>query len=127
MHNTDTKNLGSIHNRGGIILPIIILGALVFVFLRVDLKTAFESEQFKKNKAYVTNFIKDTIGDKFFETPSNPDTNKTAHFDFSSFLPLPQIKNMDIKAPTSQNSENTKIDAKEGELEADTSGYRTVR
>lgn len=126
MHTTTAnKDLKSTLIRGGIILPIIIVGALAFVFVRVDLRATFESEQFKKNKAYVQNLIEDTIGDKFFETNTNPDTNKTATFNLSSFLP--QINMTNTSNSNLQNSQEVKTNNEEGGLDSNTSGFSTVR
>jgi hypothetical protein len=108
--------------RGGInLLPIILIAVIIYIIIKVDIQSVFESEQFKKNKSYVQNLIKTEVGEKFFKTSSNPDTNKSATFDLKSFLP--QIN--DINTPVNLNTESS-IPEEENFRDQDT-GYSNNR
>ena len=96
------------------LMPIILIGAIIFILFRTDMKSFFESEQFKKN----TNYIKTSITNvwnkysekaklDFFKAPSAEGTNKTKFFNLNNFLPQTSIQNNALQNASSLNQNPT--------------------
>ncbi|MCC6323731.1 hypothetical protein IT400_02975 [Candidatus Nomurabacteria bacterium] len=117
-------------NHGGLnFLPLIIIGIIVFVFVRYDLKSIFESEQFNRNVNYIKGYFTTTIGKysgeveaNFLKTNVKQNINKTSTFDFNSFFP--QINNK-IVNPNDTGDDATNTVAP-NQREDSSEGYRTL-
>lgn len=119
-------------NHGGInLLPIILIAVIIYMVVKVDLKSVFESEQLKKNVNYVKSYFdanvgkySTEIGDKFLQTQPKQNTNKTGTFNFSSFFP--QINNKIINPNNNTLETNNFIQEETTSTSNDVAGFRTL-
>lgn len=97
------------NNRGRFnILPLIILGLIIYIIAYVDLRSFFESEQLNKNVAYIKGIITSTIDrystefksidlrKDFLQAPTFEGANNTSDLNLNNFLqiPNPQLENL---------------------------------
>lgn len=118
------------HKKSGVfnIVPLIIIGLVIYIIAYVDLRSFFESEQLKKNVSYIKNLVNTTIdkystefksidfGGNFLEAPVNGNTNKTSNFNLNNFLQIPN--------PELDNLNNSSKGLQDTYPDNSTTGYR---
>ena len=103
------------------ILPLIVLGLIIYIIAYVDLRSFFESEQLNKNVAYIKGIITSTInrystdlksidlGKDFFQAPTFEGANNSSDFNLNNFLqiPNPQLENLNYEQQNSMYPDNS--------------------
>lgn len=113
-HEGYNKDSHHSHGRRFNLLPIILIGVIVFILFKTDIKSFFESEQFKKNTNYIKTSITN-IWDKystqvkmdFFKAPTTVNTDNATSSSFSLKNFFPQIKNSSLQSAQIENDANT--------------------